>query len=652
MRAARIIVLISISTGCASPPAAAPEVSARSRAGAGVPSASGCALQAPARVTPLDGGSAGAGSTIVLAGVDGRTVAYIADADRRVVRAVDVERREQIGATPVAGKPAQLLWSDGRLLVALADRAAVAVLEPGASPEAAMTERCRVPVAEEPVGLAASADGRTIAVTSRWGRALTLLEADELRTSRVVPLERDPHGVVISEDGKTAFVTHVSGGRFTSVTLRDGGARLWPIAATEWAVEHRHSKKYDGHFGEGGNGVERLSKRVDRIGGQGYAIARTKDGRVLAPIALSAPGEGRSGHGYGSVATAVVGGVAGFAADGSTQVRSFVDLGRGGCLLPRSAAVHDASALLLVTCVGKGFVAAYDIRADDKRGPREAWRVAAGEEPVGIAVEAGTRRVVVWSQADATITFAELPSGAAAPQTSTLRVAPAAPEDPALRMGRALFHDAGDRRVALDGRACASCHPDGRDDGLTWATPGGPRQTPMLVGRLDAGPFGWDGKARDLEEHLRRTLERLGGTGLSKTERAALLGYVASLRSPAGAGHDAQARASKGKEIFASEGTGCASCHLEGGGTDALTHDVGSATRVESNRRFDTPSLRFLRQSAPYFHDGRYPTLAALVQDIAETGRPSGRGPHASMGRTDHLNDEERAALTEYLDTL
>ena len=31
-------------------------------------------------------------------------------------------------------------------------------------------------------------------------------------------------------------------------------------------------------------------------------------------------------------------------------------------------------------------------------------------------------------------------------------------------------------RLSGDGRACASCHPDGRDDGLVWSTPNGPRQ--------------------------------------------------------------------------------------------------------------------------------------------------------------------------------
>ena len=46
---------------------------------------------------------------------------------------------------------------------------------------------------------------------------------------------------------------------------------------------------------------------------------------------------------------------------------------------------------------------------------------------------------------------------------------------PQIARGRALFRVTDDGRLSRDGRACASCHPDGRDDALTWSTPDGPR---------------------------------------------------------------------------------------------------------------------------------------------------------------------------------
>src|SRR5262249_38949218 len=51
--------------------------------------------------------------------------------------------------------------------------------------------------------------------------------------------------------------------------------------------------------------------------------------------------------------------------------------------------------------------------------------------------------------------------------------------------------------------ACASCHPDGGDDGQTWlfqAVGGVPRRTPALTGGLLAtAPFHWEGDLPDLD---------------------------------------------------------------------------------------------------------------------------------------------------------
>ena len=58
----------------------------------------------------------------------------------------------------------------------------------------------------------------------------------------------------------------------------------------------------------------------------------------------------------------------------------------------------------------------------------------------------------------------------------------------------------GDERISHDGRACASCHPDGRDDSITWATPNGPRRSIMLSGRIaDTAPFSWSGTEQTLK---------------------------------------------------------------------------------------------------------------------------------------------------------
>ena len=70
------------------------------------------------------------GSTIALAKLGARTLAYVADEDDSSIRAIDLATREQVSLTPLVGRPSQILiGKDGRLLVAVRDEQAVLVLE-------------------------------------------------------------------------------------------------------------------------------------------------------------------------------------------------------------------------------------------------------------------------------------------------------------------------------------------------------------------------------------------------------------------------------------------------------------------------------------------------------------------------------------------
>jgi cytochrome c peroxidase len=206
-----------------------------------------------------------------------------------------------------------------------------------------------------------------------------------------------------------------------------------------------------------------------------------------------------------------------------------------------------------------------------------------------------------------------------------------------------LFHSTGDTRISKDGRACASCHPDGRDDGLVWETKEGPRQTMMLSGRLErTAPFGWLGQSKDVAEHMKtRTFKRLGGTGLQQDDLDALVLYVKSLRPPEPKASVIGALALEGEAIFDSEGTQCASCHgADGRSPDGIDHAVWSKTDRDVTGVFDTPSLRHVAQTAPYFHDGRYATLGELLRKVDGT-----------MGHTKQLSPHELEALEAFLVT-
>jgi cytochrome c peroxidase len=70
----------------------------------------------------------------------------------------------------------------------------------------------------------------------------------------------------------------------------------------------------------------------------------------------------------------------------------------------------------------------------------------------------------------------------------------------------------------------------------------------------------------------------------------------------------------RGTQIFAEQE--CAACHVGAVGTDLQPYDVGTGdSPLELHgSEFDTPSLRWLRWSAPYFHDGSARTLRAVFE--------------------------------------
>lgn len=98
--------------------------------------------------------------------------------------------------------------------------------------------------------------------------------------------------------------------------------------------------------------------------------------------------------------------------------------------------------------------------------------------------------------------------------------------------------------------------------------------------------------------------------------------------------------ARRGREIFFSDEQRCAVCHMGADRTDGLLHDF-TADVYSASARFETPSLRRLSGSGPYFHDGRYETLEALLND-----------PTSKMGKSHKLDDSDRKALAAFLRTL
>lgn len=599
-----------------------------------VPAPSRCAARSPRRIERA--ATAGASASVELVRTGGKLFALIADAEERALHVVDAEAMREISVTPLPGRPGHVLaLADGRVAVTIRDAGRVILLEPADEAlEKPLEERCAASVAVEPWAIAEV--GERLAVTSGFGAALTMLRSDDLGLLRAIPLPREPRAVAVVNAGKTAFVAHAVGGLVSVVDLDD-------LAKPPEAIRLHAGRRVSPTGG---------FDSKPREASQGYAIApiigARADGsrdalRVFVPHTSVDPGAsekgeavGYGGGGPGPRPIAPIVSVLDPVARRSITNHAAGVFNDADCLLPRAAAAHGNS--LFVACLDVSAVLELDPWIGDPMvGERRRFALPAG--PGGIALTADGARLFVASELERAVSRVELEGGATISIPLWRRAGE--PRDPRVERGRLLFHTSRDARISSD-RACASCHPEGRDDGLLWTSPDGLRQTTMLAGRLEGtDPYGWLGESPTVREHVEKTFARIGGTGLEKQpggeDFSALLAYVATLSAPPASPASDAAAAERGKKAFLAYG--CNDCHKDGG-TDGRAHDIGSGVAGERRKTFDTPSLRGIRGSAPYFHDGRYATLDELL---------SARDSRMFVGV---LSDADKRDLIAYMETL
>ncbi len=186
------------------------------------------------------------------------------------------------------------------------------------------------------------------------------------------------------------------------------------------------------------------------------------------------------------------------------------------------------------------------------------------------------------------------------------------------------------------GIACASCHPEGGDDGHVYHFPrdGLRRTQPLTGGVLRGAPYHWRGELTTFEALLAQTLEtRMGGEPASPAQVAQLAGWLDAIADLPGPSPRDEAASRRGAALFEDPEVGCATCHPGPRGTDGQAHDVGTGGR------FVTPPLAGIAARAPYLHDG----CAQTLEDRFTICHTEGHG------RLDHLEPAQRADLVAYV---
>lgn len=284
--------------------------------------------------------------------------------------------------------------------------------------------------------------------------------------------------------------------------------------------------------------------------------------------------------------------------------------------------------------------------------------------------------------------------------------------DAKVALGKRLFFEP---RLSVTGKySCASCHDPARSftDGrpvAIGATGGAlPRGAMALVNVAYNVSFGWTEpqlsslESQMLEPLLNRHPVELGMAGrqpavnrtlaadpayatafgavfpdegppvtfdhlvkaIAAFERTLISGNSPFDRYVFGGQHDALSpEARQGMALFFSPRAGCSQCHtgfnFSGNwrDSDGPTGEASFADNGASRQPMRVPTLRNIALTAPYMHDGRFPTLEAVVDHYAQMAEKARAAGADGAGidprlRTFDLTQPERAELVAFLKSL
>jgi YVTN family beta-propeller protein len=278
--------------------------------------------------------------------------------------------------------------------------------------------------------------------------------------------------------------------------------------------------------------------------------------------------------------------------------------------MPFAIALDRFRQWMFVANAGSNDVSVIDLNTGLARA-----NIQVGANPRGILLNRDNSLLFVHNVLDGTLTIIETRNLTVEDEVSISDVN--IPIDALI--GAQLFYSAADPRLSANRwLSCANCHFDGASDGRVWqGFAEGPRNTPLLYNLLETAPYNWSASWDELADVELKIRLLHGGSGLIEGQAASpalgdphagrsldldvLASYLSTLAGPANPNPTDTEAVVRGEQVFAEQE--CASCHAGTTGTDLMRHDVGTGGE------FDTPALRWLWMSAPYFHDGRAATL-------------------------------------------
>jgi len=626
---------------------------------------------------------------------------YAVDTDGGTVAAIDAASNE-VSRIDVGLEPTRIARAGDRLFVTLRGERNLAVLD--ASGEA-LELVSKIPVGAEPFGVVASEDGETVFVAASLANQVHEIDAETLAITRSWTVRDEPRWLALHPSGRSLFAASARGGVFSRIDLRQDDSvqrRFLPDLASiqmETFEDIVLAGRITGDISVSPNGKALAIPGiyVDNVTPVGAPVVVTDDDDELEGDVM----EGEVDTGYGSTAISRFNpGVVLVALDttGDFRVTDPVVINLTGTgtdfetlrSYPASVSFSPDGDSMLASLEGAGAVvsiptdggapsnnrlgAPVPIAPDGMDegffggGPVMAFRATrtwvTPEGPRGIAF-LGDEEAVTYSFLDrriARIIHERVPvnqnhranemtltlegEAGAVEAGSQVEYAPnTLPAD--VEEGRRLFYATNDSQMAASGAgvSCATCHFDGRNDGLTWLFdhenfgPDLERQTPSLAGVVSmTAPVTWtDDVASVFDEVMITSQGRMGGSGLAEANGLKVASFIDWTREPDLPLHGStSASVLRGQEIFEREDVGCADCHNGAAFTDNEAYDMYGITGVR------TRSLVGVAASAPFLHDGSAPTIEAVLITARD----------GEMGDTSTLDSGEMEDLANYIKSL
>ncbi|HVK19226.1 MAG TPA: hypothetical protein VM533_19995 [Fimbriiglobus sp.] len=583
----------------------------------------------------------------------------------------------------LAGSSSSLLdvSPDGsRLLVANTDSGTVTVVDLKARKAVA-----EVAAGDHPESAAWVGSGPLAVVTVYGDDAVLLIDTEQRKVVQTWKVADEPYGVVTTKDGRFAYVTHDYPGTVTEIDVPARKvARTFQVGAGLRGVALSHDEKtlYTAEF------FTATLLAVDR--GTGKVVDKWEGGSIdnLCRSVVLHPTRPKAYLSH------IRSRVTAFDASGSIFPHlSFCDLvpdkgekrrrtraldtynGVIAVTNPWEAALSPDGTKLYTVYGGTDDMNVSKVLDDDFVESEPIGRlIPVGKHPRAVRVSPDGKEVYIYN----TLDYAVAVFDADGKKLAAVPVCEPA-HTPEWRRGKELFQSARQPMTNVRWIACSSCHPDGLTDGRVWKNPEGLRRSPNLFGLAHTHPLHWSAdrdEVQDFEYTVRGKL--MQGRGLCKDQvkpRKSFTEFAELEETMAGRTADLDAlaiytnsfpfrlsphspapgklspAAERGKALFLSAETKCATCHSGPYYTDSQVakpfnrHDVGTGGGADEKigPLYDTPTLLSVYRAAPYLHDGRAKTL----HEVLTTHNKGDK-----HGTTSHLSPVQVEDLVAFLKAL